>query len=67
MVFGGILYICFMKEKTASVRISESVLGKVKKHTKKTKQSIGGFLDLAAIEKIRADKLTQLILKTESN
>jgi hypothetical protein len=41
--------------KTVSIRVSETSLKKVKKHVKKTKQSIGGFYDLAAVEKIKKD------------
>lgn len=54
------------KEATTSVRITSSVLEKVKKHADKRKQSIIGFLDLAALEKIKYDKMNEKILKSSS-
>jgi hypothetical protein len=42
-------------EITQSVRINAETVGKVKKHVKKTKQTIGGFIDLAVEEKIKKD------------
>ena len=44
-----------MKEKTVSIRVSESVLKKVKKQVEKTNQTIVGFYDLAAEEKNKND------------
>jgi hypothetical protein len=41
---------------TESVKVSKPILNKVRKHVQKTKQTIGGFYDLAAEEKIRNDK-----------
>ena len=41
-----------MKENTESIKVGSNCLRKVRRHVKKTKQSIGGFYDLAAKEKL---------------
>jgi hypothetical protein len=56
-----------MNNETISVRISKSTHQKIKKHTEKRKQSITGFLDLAVSEKIKADKLSEKILKSSTS
>lgn len=40
---------------TESVKVNKKVLKKVRAHVKKTKQSIGGFYDLAALEKLEKE------------
>lgn len=46
-----------------SIRVSCIVAEKIRNHIKKTKQTLSGFYDLAASEKIKADNLTEKILK----
>ena len=41
-----------MKKSTASVKVSKSILKKVKDHVKITRHQIGGFYDLAVEEKM---------------
>lgn len=55
-----------MDKETVSVRLDKAVLDKVRKHVKKTKQNIGGFYDLAALDKIKSDKMTEKNLKSNS-
>lgn len=55
-----------MDKETVSVKVDKAVLDKVRKHVKKTKQNIGGFYDLAALDKIKSDKMTEKIIKSNS-
>jgi len=50
-----------MKLKTESVKISTHTLNKVRKHVKKSKQSIGGFFELAAADKLKKDSVVELV------
>ena len=54
-----------MKTITESIKVSKSTLNKVRKYVKKTKQSIGGFYDLAAQEKIQRESSIELAIKNE--
>jgi len=45
-----------MTKETITIRIELPTYKKVKKHVLKTKQTIGGFIDLAVDEKIKKDK-----------
>lgn len=40
---------------TESVKINSTILNKVRRHVKKSKQSIGGFFELAAKEKLDSE------------
>ncbi len=44
------------KEKTKLVRIESEAIEAVKKHVGTTRQSVGGFFALAAIEKLEKEK-----------
>jgi hypothetical protein len=50
--------------KTESIRVASKTKAKVKKHIKKSKQSIGGFYDLAAEEKIARDIAMEAYIET---
>lgn len=39
--------------KSESVKISKEILDKVRKHVGKTKQTIGGFIELSIIESLK--------------
>jgi len=47
-----------MKE---NVKVSTLILNKVREYTKKTRQTVGGFYDLAAEEKLAKEKLSAKI------
>jgi hypothetical protein len=42
-------------ETTTMVRVDKKLVAKVNKHTDKTRQSIGGFFELAAEEKLKRE------------
>ena len=46
-------------KQNVSVKHDKIILDKVRNYTKKTKQTIGGFYDLAALEKIKFDKIAK--------
>jgi hypothetical protein len=53
-----------MGNETKSIRVNAIILEKVKSHISKTKQSMSGFYDLAAQEKMKNDKLANKMLKS---
>lgn len=54
-----------MKANTESIKVSSPTLNKVRKFVKKTKQSIGGFYDLAAKEKMDREISIELAIENK--
>ena len=54
------------KESKLSIKVSEPTLLKVRKHVLKSKHTIGGYYDLAVMEKMERDRRIAKELKEES-
>lgn len=50
-----------MKQETQSIKVNSKIYNKVKRHTKKTKQTIGGFYDLSAESCLNKDSQIEKI------
>lgn len=58
-IFGGIKSTYYFSGMKESVKIEKAVVEKVRRHTKKTRQTIGGFFELAAFQSMGDKTITE--------